>query len=116
MGRWCRWRLGVGVGLGVWLLAGGLAVRGQVLATSTAPEAARGWLLAAAVCGGLAVLLLQRVAPLGCERQPEVGLRPWRSDVRRRVCGVGVLGLAAAAAGLATLLVAGNAPDGAATL
>src|SRR5437660_12049491 len=39
------------IGLGIWILAAGVAFEGQVLATSPHPEDGRPWLIAAALLG-----------------------------------------------------------------
>ncbi len=51
------------IGLGIWILAAGVAFEGQVLATSPHPEDGRPWLIAAALLGFAGMGLLERAAP-----------------------------------------------------
>jgi 4-amino-4-deoxy-L-arabinose transferase-like glycosyltransferase len=111
-------RLPTIAGLSIWLVAGGVAIEGQLLATSARPEDARLWLIAAALLGFASVRFIERDLPEPKEeaRTPADARREPSSRVRRRrIGGFGVMALGGLYSILATVLLVMRAPPAAAT-
>ena len=79
------------IGLGIWILAAGVAFEGQVRATSPHPEHGRPWLIAAALLGFAGMGLLGRAAPEHASEAADVSFEPLAIPHRRRMGGLAIM-------------------------
>jgi hypothetical protein len=103
-------------GLAVWLLAGAVAVEGQLLAISAHNEDARPWLIAAALLGYIAVRLLEHgdPRPPAPNREERVGAAWWPRG-RRQLGGLAMMTVGGLYALVATALLVLRLPETVAT-